>query len=471
MKFNSTALATCVFISIYPSMVFSKNNQAEEWVDSVQNGFTEQFKNAAPNTVPNFQDGVSYSDDPETIKRESVKDSQTDEAAQLIYSLGRKPDIKSDKWFQDASSITDNPTSVVDLGDTGYTDCDEVTQPGGEYSSEESCTITAIPETRTCSYGPEIEVDSHYLYECKKLRDMTNETCAVGRLIDVTQSHKYNCRVGEDVYSKSCDKKLVVSVENIINKYLPYDYCTYSNTVSFYDSLKDGLPYNYDTYIGNEASHPLTPAPGSETFYEIIKQSNSCSINAYRTVDNSYISQLITGNKVHGCESGDSLGPDGYCYTDGAIEFSDAIPYCPNGGSLSNGSCVTQPSWIEYFSATYSPSRFAQYYPRSQLWTFIFENGAMYSARVPGAPQGYNSPTSIGGGLYAKPGKYVQSGDFFGEPVYWYSIMITNTPNSSSTLPSYKCGDGTSYYSGTTCYSIKPPTEVKITEHWEDSCQ
>lgn len=207
-NFTLTTLAIVV-----STQCLSANSDAEAWVSSVNPGFTDQFKNSDPSTVPNYTAGVTYSDDPQTIKQESLKDSQTDEAAQLIYSLGRKPDIKGESWFQNASDITDDPTSVIDLGDTGYTDCDEVSQPGGEYNTEESCTITAISETRSCNYGPEIEVDSHYLYECLKQRDMTNETCTIGREIDVNQNHNYTCQKGEDVYSKSCQKNLVVTVE------------------------------------------------------------------------------------------------------------------------------------------------------------------------------------------------------------------------------------------------------------------
>jgi len=190
------------------------NSAAEQWVNSVNGGFTSDFKSSEPTIVPNYEDGVTYSDDPDTIKSEALKESQTNEGAQLIYSLGRKPDISDQEWFKDASDITENPSSVIDMGDGGYTDCEEVTTPGDSYSTTESCTQTVVPESRTCSYGPEIEVDSHYLYECMKERDTTDQTCNVGRVIDVTQSHNYGCKVGEDFYDKVCQKKLVVTVKN-----------------------------------------------------------------------------------------------------------------------------------------------------------------------------------------------------------------------------------------------------------------
>lgn len=207
------------------------NSDAQNWVDTVNPSFTQQFKSAEPSTVPNYTDGVNYSDDPETIKRESLKDSQTDEAAQLIYGLGRKPNVKDDSWFQDATNITTDPTSVIDMGDAGYTDCEDVSTPGGEYNSTESCTITSIPETRSCSYGHQIEIDPHYIYDCNNEVDITNESCSVGRKIDVTQTHNYECNIGKDVYEKSCQNKLVVSTTNTYCRFewTKYSWNVYSN--------------------------------------------------------------------------------------------------------------------------------------------------------------------------------------------------------------------------------------------------
>ena len=211
-RYTVSLLAVCSTALF--SHAHAANSAAEQWVDSVNGGFTNDFKGSEPTIVPNYEDGVTYSDNPDTIKSEALKESQTNEGAQLIYSLGRKPDISDQEWFKDASDITENPSSVIDMGDGGYTDCEEVTTPGDSYSTTESCTQTVVPESRTCSYGPKIEVDSHYLYECHKERDTTNQTCNVGRVIDVTQSHNYGCKVGEDFYDKTCDKKLIIDVKN-----------------------------------------------------------------------------------------------------------------------------------------------------------------------------------------------------------------------------------------------------------------
>jgi len=212
IRYSISIIAVCSTALFFHA--HAANSAAEQWVDSVNGGFTNDFKGSEPTIVPNYEDGVTYSDNPDTIKSEALKESKTNDGAQLIYSLGRKPDISGEDWFQNASDITENPSSVIDMGDGGYTDCEEVTTPGDSYSTTESCTQTVVPESRTCSYGPEIEVDSHYLYECKKERDTTDQTCNVGRVIDVTQSHKYGCNVGEDFYDKTCERKLTVAVTN-----------------------------------------------------------------------------------------------------------------------------------------------------------------------------------------------------------------------------------------------------------------
>ncbi|WP_158147846.1 hypothetical protein [Vibrio fluvialis] len=470
-NFTLTTLAIVV-----STQCLSANSDAEAWVSSVNPGFTDQFKNSDPSTVPNYTEGVTYSDDPQTIKQESLKDSQTDEAAQLIYSLGRKPDIKSENWFQNASDITDDPTSVIDLGDTGYTDCDEITQPGGEYNTEESCTITAIPETRSCSYGPEVEVDSHYLYECMKQRDMTNETCSVGREIDVTQNHNYACRQGEDVYSKMCQKTLDVKVEKALYSYTPTAICTFQSS--------QFNPYGLDTKYLSLAKGTYFAFKDRQVnpyVYSYRKPANSCTVYEKRSssYDAGSWKAIFSGAESVGCRAGDSLWDDGLCHSNEPVQFTNALESC-TASSYANGVCVSQPVWVSdyIYSTNKSAARYAfenGYGSNSVTWAlrngsnayYYVEfktkprEGTTYTASLVGSSSGYPSSATV---------KWGAARGSLGPRTTLASVSIYLS-KEEATAATVTC-NGSQLISGTKmCATLNTVPETKITDTWVESCQ
>lgn len=501
-------LSVIMLLSLSPLIVKAQKSDAEAWINSVGPGFTNDFKNSKPENLPNYQSGVTYSDNPQTIKQQSVSDSQTDEGAQLIYGLGRKPDVKGEKWFQDASNITSDPSTVIDTEDSGYTDCEEVTTPGDEYSSEESCTITAIPETRTCSYGPEVKVDSQYLYECNNELNTTNQTCSVGREIDVTQSHTYQCKVGEEVYQKSCDKKREVTVTFGVIKYEPSSYCEFPETqYSFNHALQTGLSFEQQKWL--ELYHGVRESYDQKLYFgAAIKLPNQCEVgHVLYAYDRGHYGDdagdgkeydklheiLVSGQKVEGCLKGDELAPDGFCYSEEAMNYTDPIARCPEG-TLDGDECKVEPKWVTVhyprsiatqinrwpnytglgYLRSYSPTQ-----PADPLWlAYKDHNGLLFTGTIKANMQNAMSKivtlTNGSQKMYARLAKLEWQGEQYDEgPRAWhtyYRISVSAHKNAAFIAPVYECGRD-EYQVNSQCLSVLPPTEPIITEEWVETCK
>ncbi|PRQ65110.1 hypothetical protein, partial [Vibrio mediterranei] len=347
------------------------------------------------------------------------------------------------------------------------------------------CTDTRISETRSCSIGRDIDLDTNYLYECNVERSQVANECEVGRVIDVTQSHNYKCSIGKESFEQSCSDTLIVTVEHFITrKYHPVPYCEYTTSDPLNEYLKDGIykpkgiiletSYNYG-FVRNATRYPH--------FYEVKKLGGQCNIDVFvapfsaSKQEYTYHSTLITGTNKTRCKGDDVLASDGFCYSKEAIEFTSAIPHCTQG-TFSNGKCFQEPAWGEYYSLDPNNAKYILINPNSTGWfdggmVAYTNNGLAYFM-----PTNFTKPNIIyeleeisnrGPKIYYKLGNY-KGKKYSGSTAYdSYSILVSNTKDPIITDPIYTC-NGTQVDPSTRCETINPPTETTITEEWVKTC-
>ncbi|MCG9661253.1 hypothetical protein, partial [Vibrio mediterranei] len=388
--------------------------------------------------------------------------------------------------YQDATDITKDPSSVIDTTNGEYTDCEEVTTPGDTITTERGCTDTRISETRSCSIGRDIDLDTNYLYECNVERSQVANVCEVGRVIDVTQSHKYKCRRGQGHFESTCTDKLEVTVEHSIKrKYKPIAICDYQTNDILQTYLNSGL-YFIDSPILESSTTYGAHILGDRFpfFYLVQKPANTCDLNVYTapyhytTKTYSYHSLLFSGTYNSRCENDDVLANDGYCYSKDAIEFTSPIASCPLG-SLQNDKCIVEPAWVERFSmrdinTDYAATSVGGFFSGLTRYS---ANGKKYSNWMGdfGITEHRAVPlvneSNAEDIIYAKRGSYKTTTSVSLGRVDSYSIFIANTSSPTIRDPIYRCANnGQVVGKNDTCYSINPPLETVISERWLNTC-
>ncbi|MCG9658640.1 hypothetical protein, partial [Vibrio mediterranei] len=131
------------------------SNETEDWVKDLQSDTEASFTVSTPDMVPPYvpgqPDNGQYGSNPHSMATNASIEATTNEGAKVIYDLGGRPNVADEKWYQDATDITKDPSSVIDTTNGEYTDCEEVTTPGDTITTERGCTDTRISETRSCS--------------------------------------------------------------------------------------------------------------------------------------------------------------------------------------------------------------------------------------------------------------------------------------------------------------------------------
>lgn len=480
MKPLPTLLASVVCFTNTSMAASAIDQDTKAWAEGISTQLNTTFGVADPNVVPSFTTeptgNEGYMNDPNQLASDAVTEAATDEAAQLIHGIPQKPDVANQSWYQNAHDITQNPKDELG-GLTGdYTDCVEVTTPGGSYSEIQTCTETATATTATCTSDLKIEVDSHHLYGCKKELNTTGETCSVGRVIDVTQSHRYSCQDGRLSRTKSCEDKLDITIERARFKYLPETMCRF--TQEQYDTNKIT-----SSYLEIPKSGRFDYAPTKESGQSMLnfKEGSSCSVQ--RTFvyygGHGVTTELFTGAEFHGCRSGDSIWEDGYCHSEEPIEYVNALPECSEG-ELENGLCVAQPVWIEdyIFGSDVNDNRMASIgYGRTNIfWMLLDGSGAYYSfqsktksnhdtgfittATLIGTAPGYPPTAQIKIGAFVKP--------YAGLSFYRVAILLST---GETNVPTYTCNENLPPIPGTNmCASGVGYSEYRVVDTWSNSC-
>ncbi|MCG9657603.1 hypothetical protein, partial [Vibrio mediterranei] len=414
-------------------------------------------------------------------------EATTNEGAKVIYDLGGRPNVADEKWYQDATDITKDPSSVIDTTNGEYTDCEEVTTPGDTITTERGCTDTRISETRSCSIGRDIDLDTNYLYECNVERSQVANECEVGRVIDVTQSHRYKCNKGKSTVDKVCETTLSVKVTpGEQYKYKPYEHCTYSHTnFSFDTALRTGMKNNEQHILGWTTGQDHLYHP----FHMILKPENSCDINTTLT-NGTKVQTILQGALSSQCLEGDELAPDGYCYREGSVNYSSPVPHCPNG-NLQNNQCITEAVWVEDFVGPSSTIHFGMraattmhdnskpFYmawtetnsiTNSKLYNHWGTNETDWRTKIftLSDPNGNNPPIQAKYGSFKYKG-YMPFGSFR-VMVNWYSILV-KIGDASVSSPVYVCDSSTPNKTPDgKCYAIKGNTDPIVEERWVEVC-
>ncbi|EMQ2878500.1 hypothetical protein V9N52_003816 [Vibrio navarrensis] len=476
------ALLASVVCFANTSMAASAIDQdTKAWAEGISTQLNTTFGVADPNVVPSFSTeptgNEGYMNNPDQLASDAVTEAATDEAAQLIHGIPQKPDVANQSWYQNAHDITKNPKDELG-GLTGdYTDCVEVTTPGGSYSEIQTCTETATATTATCTSDLKIEVDSHHLYGCKKELNTTGETCSVGRVIDVTQSHRYSCKDGRLSRTKSCEDKLDITIERARFKYLPETMCRFTQeqydtnkiTSSYLEIPKSGR-FDYATY--NEGSATIST----------YKDGFSCSVLRIGTYygNTSDPTIIFTGTEFHGCRSSDSIWEDGYCHSEEPIEYMNALPECTEG-DLEDGLCVAQPVWIEDYIATgnYYNNRLASYGQGKtyMVWALLDGSGAHYIYEAKSKDYhvpGFEATVSLVGKAPGYPAtakmKMGQYATTMGPGIKIYRVSIFLSTGETN-APTYQCEENLDPIPGTNmCASGVGYSEYRVVDTWSNTC-
>ncbi|MER0262662.1 hypothetical protein ABRZ80_20840 [Vibrio vulnificus] len=486
MKPLPTLLASVVCFTNISMAASAIDQDTKAWAEGISTQLNTTFGVADPNVVPSFSTDPTgnegYMNNPDQLASDAVTEAATDEAAQLIHGIPQKPDVANQSWYQNAHDITKNPKDELG-GLTGdYTDCVEVTTPGGSYSETQTCTETATATTATCTSDLKIEVDSHHLYGCKKELNTTGETCSVGRVIDVTQSHRYSCQDGRLSRTKICEDKLDVTVERARFKYPPQLLCEFTETqyqsndiTSTIYAIPKSTQFDYSTL-----------EEGSTVIFRY-KKGDSCSVYKQGRVFDSSLAEslMFSGVERFGCRPEDTIWEsDGMCHSNAPIEFTNALPECSES-ELRDGLCFEQPAWIYDFKSTkdFSKARAFMYTgmmnghpPYMMIWALLDGSGAYYWGTL-GSPRINPEHVGVTGSIYQAqlsknvPGypstAQIKIMDNRGAD---YAISILPS-NSEISAPTFKCDSDLTLEPGSNmCKSVIGYAEYRLIDTWSNTC-
>jgi len=457
-------------------------NDTAQWVTGVNSTSIDEFKTSDPTELPNYPTtstgNEAYLGNEVGMANDAATQATTDEGAQLIHGIPARPNVNNEQWYQNAQDVTANPSDYVDTVDADYTDCEEVTQEGDEYTETQACTVSRIGSTATCSQGRLLEVDASHLYSCNKELSTSNGNCSIGREIDVTQLHRYSCETGEKTRLKQCVETLDITVDKTIYKYPPQAICSFSEA----DYTNHDLDRNF-LQIPKSTNFHFETQEFESGFAYYKKEPDSCSIYS-RTysygIDSGFLFRF-SGTESIGCRQDDDLWDDGLCHSNTPIELTPATGSCTDG-DLDEDACIPEPAWVtEYRGPGYASTDIragrSGWGKVNMTWCLRDGSGACYIWQdknrhkfIPGFTMTAALNKTVEGYPPTAQLRLGAAKGAWSHGIIGYAVSILLSSNEVN-VPEYNCDSSSPPVAGTNmCHSMSGHPEFRINENWINSC-